>query len=124
MANQVTSPVLSSQFQCFLSVLETHTDPKNFKEAISDPGWCDAMTSELKALEENGTWELTSLPPNKKAIGCHWLYKTKLKADGSVERKKARLVIQGNRQRKGEDYEETFAPVAKMVTVRSLLAVA
>ncbi|GJV31427.1 hypothetical protein Tco_1391827, partial [Tanacetum coccineum] len=55
MTNQVTSPVLSSQFQCFLSVLETHTDPKNFKEAISDPGWCDAMTSELKALEENGT---------------------------------------------------------------------
>ncbi|GJW63069.1 retrovirus-related pol polyprotein from transposon TNT 1-94 [Tanacetum coccineum] len=49
--------------------------------AISDPGWCDAMTSELKALEENGTLELTYLPPNKKAIGCHWLYKTKLKAD-------------------------------------------
>ncbi|GJS54320.1 retrovirus-related pol polyprotein from transposon TNT 1-94 [Tanacetum coccineum] len=67
-------------------------DPKSFKEAISDPRWCDAMTSELKALEKNGTWELTSLPPNKKAIGYHWLYKTKLKADGSVERKHARLL--------------------------------
>ncbi|GKB35767.1 cysteine-rich receptor-like protein kinase 8 [Tanacetum coccineum] len=91
MANQVTSPVLSSQFQCVLSVLETHSDPKSFKEAISDPRWCDAMTSELKALEKNGTWELTSLPSNKKAIGYHWLYKTKLKADGSIERKHARL---------------------------------
>nr|GEX59723.1 integrase, catalytic core [Tanacetum cinerariifolium] len=65
--------------------------PMANQEAISDPGWCDAMTSELKALKENGTWELTSLPPNKKAIGCYWLYKVKLKVDGSVERKKARL---------------------------------
>ncbi|GKC82682.1 retrovirus-related pol polyprotein from transposon TNT 1-94 [Tanacetum coccineum] len=58
------------------------------------------------------------------AIACHWIYKTKLKADGSLERKKARLVIIGNRQRKGVDYGETFAPVAKMVTIKALLVVA
>ncbi|GJZ78479.1 retrovirus-related pol polyprotein from transposon TNT 1-94 [Tanacetum coccineum] len=104
--------------------LERNSDPKTFKEAIQDSGWCEAMNSELKALEDNDTWEVTDLPPDKRAIGCHWLYKTKLKSDGSMERKKARLVIQGNRQRKGVDYEDTFAPVAKMVTVRSLFAVA
>ncbi|GKB69904.1 retrovirus-related pol polyprotein from transposon TNT 1-94, partial [Tanacetum coccineum] len=115
---------LPTTFKYFLSALERNSDPKTFKEAIQDSGWCEAMNSELKALEDNDTWEVTDLPPDKRAIGCHWLYKTKLKSDGYVERKKAWLVIQGNRQRKGVGYEDTFAPVAKMVTVRSLLDVA
>ncbi|GJZ89909.1 retrovirus-related pol polyprotein from transposon TNT 1-94 [Tanacetum coccineum] len=89
-------------------------DPKGFKEAVKDPEWCDVMNAELRALEENGTWELVDLPLNKKAISSHWIYKTKLKSDSSVERKKARLVVQGNRQMKGVDYDEIFAPVAKM----------
>nr|GEU72310.1 retrovirus-related Pol polyprotein from transposon TNT 1-94 [Tanacetum cinerariifolium] len=78
---------------------------------------------ELKALDDNGTWELTTLLVGKKAIDSHWLSKTKLKADSTEERKKARLVIQGNIQRHGVDYQETFAPIAKLVTVKSLLAV-
>nr|GEW84084.1 reverse transcriptase, RNA-dependent DNA polymerase [Tanacetum cinerariifolium] len=77
----------------------TLKDLMNFKEAVVDPGWCSAMDAELKALEENGTCELTSLPPGKKAIGSHWIFKTKLKADGTEERKKARLVVQGNKQK-------------------------
>ncbi|GJV02811.1 retrovirus-related pol polyprotein from transposon TNT 1-94 [Tanacetum coccineum] len=56
-ANQVTAPILSSRFFCFLSTLVTQQDPKGIKEAIRDPGWCDAMNAELRALEENGTWE-------------------------------------------------------------------
>ncbi|GJX90719.1 cysteine-rich receptor-like protein kinase 8 [Tanacetum coccineum] len=74
-------------------------DPANFKEAVRDPGWCLVMDSELRALEENDTWELTELPPKKKAIGSYWIFKTKLKADGTKEIKNARLVVQWNRQK-------------------------
>ncbi|GJR51429.1 cysteine-rich receptor-like protein kinase 8 [Tanacetum coccineum] len=84
-----------------------------FKEAIKDSEWCKAINDELRAIELNGTWEMTTLPHDKKAIDCHWIFKTKLKADGSMDKKKARLVVNGNRQRNGIDYEETFALVAK-----------
>ena len=82
------------------------------------------MASEIQALEANHTWSLQSLPPGKKAIGCKWVYKIKNRADGSVEKYKARLVPKGFTQKVGLDYIETFSPVAKMVFVKSLLAVA
>ncbi|GKE03337.1 cysteine-rich receptor-like protein kinase 8, partial [Tanacetum coccineum] len=69
-------------------------DHVNFKEAVAELGWCTTMDAELKALEDNGTWKLTSLHAGKKAIGSHWIFKKKLKADGTVDRKKARLVVQ------------------------------
>ncbi|GJW07592.1 retrovirus-related pol polyprotein from transposon TNT 1-94 [Tanacetum coccineum] len=82
------------------------------------------MNDELRALEKNDTWDIATLPKDKKAIACHWIYKTNLKAGGALDKLKVRLVINGNRQRKRVDYEETFAPVAKMVIVRALLAIA
>lgn len=76
------------------------------------------MDAELKAMEDNNTWSVQSLPKDKHSIGCKWVYKVKHKADGSVERFKARLVAKGYTQQEGLDYTETFSPVAKLVTIK------
>ncbi|KAL0413944.1 UNVERIFIED_CONTAM: Retrovirus-related Pol polyprotein from transposon TNT 1-94 [Sesamum radiatum] len=81
------------------------------------------MDSELEALEKNNTWTVTPLLQDKKAIGCRWIYKLKLNADGSVNKHKARMVAKGYNQVEGIDYVDSFSLVAKAVTVRLLLAV-
>lgn len=91
---------------------------------MTDVGWRHAMQTKIRALEDNGTWTMEKLPPGKRALGSQWVYKIKYNSDGSVERLKARLVVFGNHQIAGIDYNETFAPVAKMVTVRAFLAIA
>ncbi|CAI7905120.1 unnamed protein product [Closterium sp. NIES-54] len=81
-----------------------------------------AMESELKSIEENGTWELVELPEGRKAITSKWLFKIKTDADGKIERYKSRLVAKGYQQKKKVDYKELFAPVVKSTTLRTLLA--
>ncbi|KAL0406494.1 UNVERIFIED_CONTAM: Retrovirus-related Pol polyprotein from transposon RE1 [Sesamum latifolium] len=108
-------------FVASLSILQ---EPRSFAEAVTHPEWRDAMKHEIQALEKNHTWRLTPLPAGKNAIGCKWIYKTKLKADGSVDRYKARLVAKGFNQIEGIDYTESFSPVAKAVTVRIFLVLA
>lgn len=82
------------------------------------------MQQEILALEKKGTWTLTSLLPGKRALGSKWVYHIKYKANDSIEHYKACLVILGNTQKQGLDFIETFALVAKMVTVRTFLSVA
>nr|GEX07499.1 retrovirus-related Pol polyprotein from transposon TNT 1-94 [Tanacetum cinerariifolium] len=89
-----------------------------------DEKWRNAMQQVIKALEKNGTWTLKELPEGKRPIDSKWVYKTKFKSNGEVERYKARLIAKGCTQREGVDYHETFASVANLVTVRTLLAVA
>uniref|UniRef100_A0A2N9H6I0 Integrase catalytic domain-containing protein n=1 Tax=Fagus sylvatica TaxID=28930 RepID=A0A2N9H6I0_FAGSY len=108
----------------FLHALTSSVEPSCYSTALRHSHWREAMSNELRALEANSTWTLEPLPPDKKPIGCKWVFKTKLNADGSIERYKARLVAKGYTQIEGLDYHETFAPVAKMTTVRCLLAVA
>ena len=110
-------------YHCYSVVAAIH-EPSTFREAQGDPNWQKAMQAELHALHKTHTWDLVDLPPGKTAIGCKWVYKVKTQSDGSLERYKARLVIKGYSQEYGVDYEETFAPVARLTSVRSLLAVA
>ena len=91
---------------------------------MTDPLWQAAIKAEIDALQANHTSVMTKIPPGKVPIGCKWVYKIKLKVDGSVERYKARLVAKRFTQAEGIDYYETFSLVVKFVTVRTLLALA
>jgi hypothetical protein len=99
-------------------------EPRDFKEASKHQCWIDAMNNELSALQQNKTWIFVDQPANVKPIGSKWVYKVKHKADGSIERYKARLVAKGYNQVEGLDFFDTFSPVAKITTVRTLIALA
>ncbi|KAL6133249.1 hypothetical protein ACLB2K_065486 [Fragaria x ananassa] len=91
---------------------------------MTDHKWTQAMNKELEALPKNSTWDIVPKPAGKKTIGCRWVFTVKLKADGSIDKYKARLVAKGYTQQYDIDYEETFAPVAKINTVRILISLA
>ncbi|KAA0045094.1 putative mitochondrial protein [Cucumis melo var. makuwa] len=117
------TPSHLKEYHCF-SIIMSLDEPSSYKEASTNPLWQQAMNDELQALEKTHTWDYVDLPPGKKPIGCKWIFKVKTHSDGSIERYKARLVAKGYSQEYDIDYEVTFAPVARMTSVRSLLAIA
>ncbi|GKA29834.1 putative ribonuclease H-like domain-containing protein [Tanacetum coccineum] len=100
---------------------ETHAF---ISEALEDESWVDAMQEELLQFEIQKVWILVDLPYGKKAIGTKWVYRNKKDERGVVVRNKARLVAQGHRQEEGIDYDEVFAPVARLEAIRIFLAFA
>ncbi|GJS15898.1 retrovirus-related pol polyprotein from transposon TNT 1-94 [Tanacetum coccineum] len=109
-----------SNFFCFISTIE----PKNVNEALTDESWIVAMQEELNQFIANDVWELVPQPRNMTIIGTKWVFRNKLDENGVVSRNKARLVAQGYNQQEGIDYDETYAPVARLESIRILLAYA
>jgi hypothetical protein len=95
-----------------------------FEEAIQKKEWADAMTEEYQSIIKNDVWEIVPKPKSKDIVSSKWLYKIKHVADGSIEKCKARVVARGFSQKEGIDYEETFAPVARYTSIRTIIALA
>ena len=96
-----------------ISYFHMDEDPKTFTEAMSSQDvsfWKKTIQDEMDSIVGNNTWELSDLSTGCKPLGCKWIFKRKMKADGSIDKFKARLVIQGFRQREGVNYFDTYAP--------------
>lgn len=115
---------MAPAYQSYLSKFTNLVEPRSFKEAAKDAKWIEAMQLEIQALEDNKTWIVVDLPQGKHTVGSKWVYKIKYQANGEVERYKARLVAKGYSQQEGLDYHDTLSPVAKMVTMRCVIALA
>ena len=106
----------------FIVNLNTTIIPNTISKALTKREWKDAKREAMSALEKNKIWEIVERPKGKNIVDCKWIFTMKYKADGSLERHKARLVAKGYTQTYGVDYQENFALIAKMNTVRILLS--
>ena len=110
----------------FISFM-TIGEPQTYKEAITSheaPLWKEAINSEVESILQNHTWELVDLPPDNKPIGYKWIFKRKLKPDGTIDKYKVLLVAKGYRQKEGLDYFDTYSPVSRITSIRMLIAIA
>ncbi|GFV80257.1 retrovirus-related Pol polyprotein from transposon TNT 1-94 [Trichonephila clavipes] len=117
---------MPAKFDNFVLLAE-HIEPDTYKEAIASKDsdkWLAAMKEELESLSSNNTWVLANLPSDRKVIGNRWVFKVKQNADGTVQRFKARLVAKGFSQKFGVDFSETFSPVVRWDTIRTVLSIA
>ena len=118
-----TSKSFGPDFLTFLM----ESEPQSFKEAVNSPEgplWKEAIKSEIDSILQNHTWELVDLPPGCKPLGYKWIFKRKMKTDGSIDKYKARLVIKGYRQKEGLDYFDTYSPVTRITSIRMVIAIA
>jgi hypothetical protein len=97
-------------------------EPTCFEEAIQKKEWVDAMKEEYQSIIKNDVWEIVPRPKSKDVVSSKWLFKIKYAADGSIEKYKARFVARGFSQKEGIDYEETFTPVARYTSIRTIIA--
>ena len=107
-------------YSCYLSQVK----PTKVEEALQDESWVKAMHDELLQFQRNDVWTLVPRPEGEHIIGTKWIFRNKTDEEGNVIHNKARLVTQGYSQMEGVDYDETFAPVARMVSIKILLALA
>jgi hypothetical protein len=101
--------------------------PKTIIEAYASldvEHWKEAIQKEMESILTNGTWEMCDLPVGCKPVGCMWMSKKKIKPDGTVDKFKASLVAKGFTKKEGEDYFDTYSPIARMTTIRVLVALA
>ena len=108
-------------------ILLTEKEPSTFEEAMSTPDapyWKEAVNSEFDSIMQNHTFYIMDLPEGFKALGCKWIFKTKLKADGTIDKYKARLVVQGFRQKEGLDFFDTYSPVSRITSIRTIICIA
>ena len=124
MANLMDCHYIGEKYKAFISALHSSSIPSSYDEAKVLNHWQHVMDVEMDALINNKTWELVTLPRDKRPVGCKWVYTIKHNADQSLERYKVWLVAKGYTQSYGIDYGETFAPVAKLNTLRFLTALA
>ncbi|GJQ98732.1 retrovirus-related pol polyprotein from transposon TNT 1-94 [Tanacetum coccineum] len=109
---------------CYYDAFLTAIEPKTYKDALTQSCWIEAMQEELNEFERLGVWELVPRPDKVMVITLKWIYKVKLDELGGILKNKARLVAHGYRQEEGIDFEESFAPVARLEAIRIFLAFA
>lgn len=116
--------VLLAEIEGERLLLLINDEPWDFKEANKYREWRDACDDEIKSIIKNRTWSLVSLPVGIKPIGLKWVFKIKRNSDGNITKHKARLVAKGYVKKHGVDFDEVFAPVARIETVRFIIALA
>jgi hypothetical protein len=99
-------------------------EPTCFEEVVQEKEWMDAMTEEYKSIMKNDVWEVIPRPKNKDVGSSKWINKIKHAADESIEKYKTRFVAHRFSQKEGTNYEETFSPVAKYTSIKTIIALA
>ena len=120
---QRTSMTFGPDFLTYL----LENEPQTLKEAVTSLEallWKEVINSEVESILSNHTWKLVDLPPGNKPLQCKWIFKRKMKADGAIDKYKAKLVVKGYKQQEGLDYFDTYSLVTRITSIRMLITIA